>query len=221
MTSTSRKRIRYYLDFMDTQRCSINDRQPGIEPYSRRRINTLLESVLYNLPSDLDFWDREYVTQQELQNDENLNLIYYVFNLVWARATDLEKIRIVTIKTNYDFTEHVRINHYYINFPAISRIIREHSWQVCQLQSPCTPPFSIITGADTNDCVNRWGSFGGPKYSISVNNQTLDPNCQYVLFLYNFEETQVIDQIIGITVLAQIIRHYIYGDFSVVDPFSS
>jgi hypothetical protein len=128
---------------------------------------------------------------------------------VWDRATDLEKKSIVTIRTNY----------YYINFPAISRIIREHSWQVCQLQAPNMPPFSIITSLGANDHIERWDSFRGPKYSISVNDQLHDPTCQYVLFLSNFEEIQVIDQIIGIRELVQIIKKYIYGDFLVVDPF--
>jgi hypothetical protein len=194
------KCICYYFNFMDIQEFSMRYLPSSSDHYSRHLINTLIRFVLFNLPRNFDCLDREYDTQCELRQDENINLIFYVFNLVWDRATDLEKRSIITIRTNY----------YYINFPAISKIIREHSWQVCQLQAPNMPPFSISTGLDANDCIERWDFFRGPKYSISVNDQLHDPTCQYVLFLSNFEEIQVIDQIIGIRELVHIIKKYIY-----------
>jgi hypothetical protein len=211
MSVPIQKSICYYLDFLNIRRCSKDylpyrwrsddDIHTCIDRYSRHGMNTLLQHLLFGL--------RFGLVLDGLLKDENLNLIYYVVNLVWARATEREKRRIVTI---------LWPDGYSFNFSEISRIIRDRSWRVCQLQAPCMPPFSITTGADTNDCVDMWET-GGLKYTISVNNHLHNSNCRYVLFLSNFEEIQAIDQIIGINELAQIIMKYVWGDFSVVNPF--
>jgi hypothetical protein len=150
-----------------------------------------------------------------MQKDENLTLIYYIFHLVWDIATDLEKSRIVSLTPDGNSCQ--------INFWVIPEIILEHSWQVCQIQTPCISPYSIrIYKKDYSEdddilrhiCLSD--IFDCSMYTISVNNELYNQHGQYVLFLSNFGEKHILDQTVGITDLTQIILKYIYGNFSLV-----
>jgi hypothetical protein len=214
MSGSNIKCINYYFNFIGTQRYLIRDLPYSNKYFSRLRINILLERVLINFINKLDIYT-DNVIERCIRLDGNLNIIFYVFNIVWDMATDIEKNSIVPNIFNL-----LNNNYYYIYFQAIPRIIQQHSWKLCQIQAPYIPPFSIKTSS-YDDCILSWQSFGGAQYSISVNNKIYDQNCQYVIFLSNFGESHELHQIIGIKELVQIIIRYIYGDFLVIDSFSN